>query len=237
MIDTVLFDLDGTLLSMDQDEFVQRYFDRLCEVMGRQGWDPDQLRKIVWAGTKAMLQNEGKQTNEACFWALFEERSGRKREQVEASFLHFYENEFQEIGKQIQPVEEAVQAVRLLRKKGCRVLLATNPLFPRIATVSRIRWAGLAPKDFDWITTYENSRFCKPSPAYYEEVLAAAGRRAEDCLMIGNDTDDDMSAGRLGIQTYLVTDHLVDLKGYGVEPFPHGSMKECMDWISDRLSV
>lgn len=235
MIDTVLFDLDGTLLSMDQDEFVQRYFHRLCEVMGQQGWDPNQLQKIVWAGTKAMLKNKGEQTNEACFWALFEELSGRVRDDVENSFLHFYENEFQEIGSRIRPVEEAVQVVRMLRKRGYRVLLATNPLFPRIATVSRIRWAGLAPEDFDWITTYENSRFCKPSLAYYEDVLSAAGRRAENCLMVGNDTDDDMSAGQLGMQTYLVTDHLVDLKGYKAEPFTHGSLKEFVKWASDRL--
>lgn len=235
MIDTILFDLDGTLLSMDQEEFVQRYFKRLCEVMGQQGWDPNQLQKIVWAGTKAMLQNDGQQTNEDCFWALFEELSGRIREQVEDSFLHFYENEFQEIGSRIQPVEEAVQIVRRLRERGCRIVLATNPLFPRIATVSRIRWAGLRPEDFDWITTYENSRFCKPSPAYYEEVLAAAGCRAKNCLMVGNDTDDDMSAGQLGMQTYLVTDHLVDLKGYGTEPFTHGSLKEFMKWAWDKL--
>lgn len=235
MLDTILFDLDGTLLSMDQDEFVQRYFGRLCEVMGQQGWDPEKLQRIVWAGTKAMLGNDGGQTNEECFWRLFEQLAGCRREQAEASFVRFYENEFQEIGRLITPAAEAVQAVRQLRKRGFRVVLATNPLFPRIATVSRVRWAGLAPEDFDWITTYENSHYCKPAPAYYEEVLAAVGSRAENCLMVGNDTEDDMSAGKLGMQVYLATDHLVDIKGYGIDPFPHGSLNEFLQKISDEI--
>jgi len=31
---------------------------------------------------------------------------------------------------------------------GFRVALATNPIFPAIATEKRIRWAGLTPEDF-----------------------------------------------------------------------------------------
>ncbi len=25
--------------------------------------------------------------------------------------------------------------------------------------------------DFEWITTYENSSYCKPNPAYYFEIM------------------------------------------------------------------
>ena len=63
------------------------------------------------------------------------------------------------------------------------MVLATNSIFPRIATENRIRWAGLEPDDFALITTYENSTYCKPNPAYYREVLGKLGLEAEECLV------------------------------------------------------
>ena len=37
---TVLFDLDGTLLPMDQDEFIKDYFVRIAHTMAGHGYDP-----------------------------------------------------------------------------------------------------------------------------------------------------------------------------------------------------
>ena len=40
MIKTVLFDLDGTLLPMDQDNFVKAYFKNLAIKLAPHGYDP-----------------------------------------------------------------------------------------------------------------------------------------------------------------------------------------------------
>ena len=65
--------------------------------------------------------------------------------------------------------------VEACKAAGHRVALATNPIFPAVATESRIRWAGLAPETFAWYTTYENIGYCKPNPDYYREILRYLG--------------------------------------------------------------
>ena len=57
-ITTVLFDLDGTLLPMDQDLFTKGYFKLLAAKLAPYGYEPKQLIDAVWAGTAAMLKND-----------------------------------------------------------------------------------------------------------------------------------------------------------------------------------
>ena len=68
MIKNVLFDLDGTLLPMDQDEFIKSYFSHLVMKFVPLGYDKDKLIKSVFNGTMAMVQNDGKMSNEDVFW-------------------------------------------------------------------------------------------------------------------------------------------------------------------------
>ena len=51
-ITTVLFDLDGTLLPMDQSVFAQDYFGRLARKLAPYGYEPKKLIEAVWAGTE-----------------------------------------------------------------------------------------------------------------------------------------------------------------------------------------
>lgn len=55
-ITTVLFDLDVTLLPMDQDVFVQNYFSRIAQKLAPLGYEPNQLIKHIWGGTIAMIK-------------------------------------------------------------------------------------------------------------------------------------------------------------------------------------
>ena len=77
-IKTVLFDLDGTLLPMDQDEFIKAYMGRLAKYMMPYGYDPEKLVKGLWMGTGAMVKNDGSVNNFSRFWEVFEKIFGRK---------------------------------------------------------------------------------------------------------------------------------------------------------------
>ena len=70
-----------------------------------------------------------------------------------SDFDAFYRNEFAAAKKATVCHPVAARCVHLLREKGYRVALATNPLFPQAATWVRIEWAGLSPSDFALITT------------------------------------------------------------------------------------
>ena len=113
------------------------------------------------------------------------------------------------------------------------MVLATNPLFPRVATHSRIRWAGLEPQNFELVTTYENSRFCKPDLRYYEEILGKLQVQPGECLMVGNDADEDMVAERLGMRVFLLTDCLINRQAQDVSRWPRGSFDALMAYVQE----
>jgi len=94
---TVLFDLDGTLLPMDQDVFVQAYMGGMAKKMAPHGYDPKALIGGVWAGTGAMVKNDGRTTNEEVFWNTFSGLMGRDTRVDEPHFEAYYETEFQKV--------------------------------------------------------------------------------------------------------------------------------------------
>jgi FMN phosphatase YigB (HAD superfamily) len=131
----------------------------------------------------------------------------------------------------------AVKTVSELKKRGFRVALATNPLFPREATERRIRWTGLSPNDFEIYTTYENSSFCKPDLAYYTEVIEKLGVKADECLMVGNDVGEDMIAEKLGMKVFLVTNCLINNSNVDISAFPHGDLSALLNFVDQLLRV
>ena len=228
-ITTVLFDLDGTLLPMDQDHFVKMYFGLLAKTMAPD--DPEGLVKGVWTGTKAMMTNDGSKTNEAAFWDAYCALLGEDRRGDEVALRSFYENEFEMARTSCGCNPKAAQTVALVKSKGLKAVLATNPIFPRIATESRARWAGLDLKDFELYTTYEDYSHCKPNPLYFQEVIDRLGLTAEECLMVGNDAEEDVAATKLGMEVFLLTDCLINRKGVDIEQYPHGGFDELMAYI------
>lgn len=231
MTKAILFDLDGTLLPMDQEVFVRDYLGRMTAFLAPHGYDPQSLIKAVWAGTGAMVKNDGKALNEDVFWYVFNSILGRDAKQDLALFEEFYRTEFQKAKDSCGFNPAAVEAIRQIKDMGYRLILATNPLFPAIATHSRIRWAGLNPEDFELITTYENSRFCKPNPDYYREILGKIALDGSQCLMVGNDVGEDMIAGTLGMKTFLLTDCLINKTAEDITQYPNGSFPELLHYI------
>lgn len=231
MIKAILFDLDGTLLPMDQDYFISTYMKGLAKKLVPYGYDSETFMKGMWAGVKAMILNDGKVTNEEAFWAVFCEVVGKDAKADELIFEEFYRNEFQEFRAICGFDKNAADTVAVLKKKGFRVVLATNPLFPTIATESRIRWAGLEPSDFEFFTTYENSRNCKPNPDYYRDIAKKLGLEPHECLMVGNDVRDDMIAETLGMKVFLLTDCLINIKNVDISKYPQGSFESLKEFI------
>lgn len=231
MITTILFDLDGTLLPMDQERFVKSYLSRLAKKMAPYGYDPDTLIKAVWAGTGAMVKNDGSATNRVVFWQVCNSIFGRDTQADEPLFEEFYRIDFQEVRQDCGFDPRAAEAIREIKSKGFRTILATNPLFPPIATQSRVRWAGLSPEDFEWITTYDNSVHCKPNLDYYRDILNKMGLKAEECLMVGNDVSEDMVARYLGMQVFLLTDCIINKENKDISQYPNGSFPELLAYI------
>ena len=230
-INTILFDLDGTLLPMDQEKFVNGYFKMLAAKLVPYGYEPQQLINAILAGIEAMIKNDRSQLNEDAFWKRFVEIYGDKVLADKPVFEDFYKNEFQDARSFCGFNPKAAETVRSLKDKGYRVVLATNPLFPSIATESRIRWAGLEPSEFDLYTTYENTSYCKPNLDYYRDILKRINCRPEECLMVGNDVGEDMVVEALGMQAFLLTDCLINTQKKDITAYPHGSFEQLLSML------
>lgn len=234
-IKVVLFDLDGTLLPMDQDVFIKEYFGLMAKKLAPYGYKPQKLIDAVWAGTKAMVKNNGEKTNDVVFWDEFAKAYGADVKKDIGLFDDYYRNEFNQVKNVCGYNSEAAKCIEALKEKGLRVVLATNPLFPSIATESRIRWAGMEPEDFELFTTYENSLFAKPNPKYYEEIVQKLGVRPEDCIMVGNDVTEDMVAKELGMNVFLLTDCLINKEEKDISAYPNGSFGEMIEYIVSKM--
>jgi len=228
---TILFDLDGTLLPMDQDVFTHDYFKRLAMKLAPHGYESKSLFDALWAGVAAMVKNDGSCLNEEAFWNRFADILGEHVRADEPILAEFYRTDFQNVQKVCGFNPAANECVQKLKSMGHRLALATNPLFPATATESRIRWAGLNKDDFEIYTTYENSRYCKPNPDYYREVLSKIGCEPGECLMVGNDAQEDMIAETLGMKVFLLTDCLLNRKDLDISRYPQGSFSDLIAYI------
>ncbi len=212
MIRALLFDLDGTLVRYDFDAFLREYFQALARkvahVVG-----PDKLVRQVLSSTMAMVGNlDPSKTNQQVFREDFFPKIGVPEDVLGPLFDEFYRRDFPRLRERlgIEPHPDARRMIEGLLARGFDVVIATNPLFPLVAIEERMRWGGLHGLPYRLVTSYERMHFCKPNVQYYEEVLALIGRKPQECLMVGNDVEEDLVAGKLGMRTYLVEGFVLD---------------------------
>ncbi len=228
----VLFDLDGTLLPMDEEVFTKAYFKLLCKKLCPLGIEPQALVDAIWTGTKAMVLNDGTDTNNKVFWDEFTRVTGLDWEPFDKLTVDFYVNEFHGAKAAVGENPLAKEVLKLVRDKGMKVIIATNPIFPKAGQLSRLEWLGIDESEFDAITPYEEFSYAKPNPKYYETILKEHNLRAEDCLMVGNDEREDMyAAGSVGMDTFLITDCVKRSEKY---PYSgrQGDFKDLINYIN-----
>ena len=229
----ILFDMDGTLLPMDMHEFTTGYFGLLSKSIAKYNIPTDKLVATIWKATGEMVKNDGSVKNNVLFWKHFDEIiPGLPIKEVEKDCDHFYSHEFIEAKCFTYDNPLAVKAVEVAHKKAEIVALATNPLFPIDGQRTRMGWVGLKESDFDLVTSYESDNYCKPNPKYYETVCSRLGVEPKDCLMIGNDENEDMYACTLaGIDGYLVTDTMIASKEHPWNG-PKGTFEEMINMLN-----
>ena len=225
----VLFDLDGTLLPLDNDVFMKRYFGAITKWLAPHGYDPRETMESILAGSYAMVKNNGERCNEAVFWEVFEGRHGATDKEV---FDAFYAKEAIKVMDMCGCDPRAREVVDAVRSGGALAVLATNPMFPAVFTHMRARKAGLSVEDFAMVTTFEDSFHCKPNPDYYMDILRELDLAPADCLMVGNDVEEDMiPAASLGMDTFLLTECLLNKKDRDIAAYPHGDFDALLAFL------
>jgi FMN phosphatase YigB (HAD superfamily) len=199
----VLFDLDGTLLDLDLDAFLKRYF-AAVDHAASPSFPGVEILPAILGSTRAMHGAHVGRTNRDVFFEEFLRRTGVDLEDSWGVFGDFYRDTFPTLGDSTRPAIGARQTVETARRLGLSVAVATQPIFPLQAIEHRLRWAGLDDVEFDVITTYEIMEACKPDPAYFLQTASMLGCAPEECLMVGDDRDADLPAHSVGMSTFYV---------------------------------
>lgn len=237
MIKYVLFDLDGTLLGMHHEEFSKNYFILLTKEIAQYGFDPILAKKAIYYGLKLMVENDGKKTNEEMFYQGFKDILGERILLYKDKLNDFYKNNFLLLKQYCYVHKLANYIIKKLKEYNYHLILATNPIFPRIATLERMKWALIDENDFDLITTYEKECFCKPNLKYYESIINRFDINPKECLMIGNDINEDMIINKLGASVFLLTNDLLNIHNVDINLYPHGDYDELIKFLNKTLNI
>jgi len=159
------------------------------------------------------------------FAEAFYPRVGHTQAELEPIFMDFYARDYPALQRLTTTKPDARPTVQLAFDLGYDVVIATNPLFPEIATRQRIAWAGVDGFPYRRVTTYENSRFAKPNPRYFEEILAEIGCAPDAALVVGDEAMD-MVAATIGCTTFLVPSAATKLNGNVPEPAYRGTLAD-----------
>ena len=234
---TLLLDLDGTLLDIE----VSFFFGPMVEAMHdlfRDILDMDRFRKGLFGGTEAIMvqpRSDG-ETNMDGFNRTFADLTGMPVPEIVQRFQRFYTEVFPTLSRYGRPVAGASDFLERAREEGYTLCLATNPIFPASAVLERLRWSEVDPDLFPFIPGLENMSTCKPNLNYYLDLASRFDVEPSDCLMVGNDVQQDLPASEAGMGTFLVEGQVIDRGSSDLKPDARGSLEDlgrCLGWESD----
>ncbi len=200
----LLIDFDNTLVLFNEDHFLYSYA-KLAYPYLQDFFDESTFFQRLLQSTRKMIHNDGRMTNVEAFTHHFISNTpSLSFDECINRFTKFYEESFHQLESIVSSVPYGRKLLEHVIEKGLQVVIATNPIFPELATKIRLGWANLSDLDIALMTHAENMSYCKPRPEYYQTILDMIHQKPEDCIMAGNDPISDMAASELGIQTFLV---------------------------------
>jgi len=234
----ILFDLDDTLLENPMERFLPGYLQSLAQYLS-DFIAPKDLPKAILNGTDQMVNNLiPSKTLEECFDDYFYPLIAVAKEKIEDKIIRFYREEFPKLAPLTNEIPQAATVIDQLFKDH-KIIIATNPLFPKIAIDHRIKWAklGFEANNFSYVTSFEEMHFTKPRPEYIAETLGKIGWLDEPAVMIGNEWDMDIvPAELLGLPTFFIGSPPLDPE-IEVNPLSsNGRIEDIPDWISSLIS-
>lgn len=237
MRNTFLFDLDGTLLPINTDEFLLKYFNELGQHF-HGIIDSRLLTKYIMESTQAMIDSIEPISNEEVFMKNFSKLIEEDNiDEYKDRFDIFYEESFDRVRGYVEEQPLVKKSIKLLKDKGYKLVIATNPLFPIKAIHKRIEWAGLDVDDFAYISCYQKNTYCKPNIQFYEEILETIGKEGHECYMVGNDVQEDLITGEIGMETYLITDHIINRDDQEIDATYQGSYEDFYEFVKGLKPV
>lgn len=234
----LLFDLDGTLINFDMNQFIKMYVGAASQFFIDLIPSSESFYKELLNSTEVMEKSDnGTTTSLEDFLDDFCPKFDVICSEIRQRFLQFYETKYDVIKPLISQMKGAKKLLDNLNEKGHseKIILATNPVFPYVAIERRIKWGGLSPDYFRLITHAENSNFCKFNSKYWFGIMGQIQCKPEESLVIGNDGFRDMFSKKYGFKTFLVENAVEneDMLTEETEPDFRGSLDDLRNLLLD----
>ncbi len=207
MFEVALLDLDNTLIQNPDRQFalafmkcIDEHFQKSLRISG------------VSSAFRKGIQKISSQVNTKTITHVMIDTISTEV-QIESSiigdvYLEFYKTSFASLESNISSNPTAKPLLDYLLLQNKRIVIATNPLYPRTAIESRLHWGGLEEyiDKFILITNSDNMHVSKPNSAYYTEILQTINVHPSECIMVGDSIRNDIEpAQNQEIDTYLIS--------------------------------
>ena len=209
MIRCVFFDLDGTLIQYVSVARAISYFNELSLYLSADlALDDARAERLINAAVGAMFEPHPGLTNQQIFDAVYEAdlESDAERLRYRELFARFFGEVFCTLRSNECPAAFNVDALRSCQERGLTVAIASQPIFSEAAIRARVNWAGLAALRIPLASSSETAYTTKPQLDYYQEIAHLLNFAPEECLMVGNEDINDMTASQVGMRTFYVGD-------------------------------
>ncbi|MGF7185083.1 FMN phosphatase YigB (HAD superfamily) [Desulfitispora alkaliphila] len=233
-IKVVLFDLDGTLLPVNTEEFLTYYL-KMISVKVANHMEPEKFVRVLMSATDAMINDLSDRTNEEVFMESFLPHFEGRSEELLEEIEQFYEQEFPKLRQFTKDSDLSREVVERVIESGRDVVIATNPVFPMRAIKERLKWVNVDKLPVKYITSYENMSYCKPQLEYYKQIADKIKINPVNCLMVGNDAQEDLIAREIGMKTYLVEDYLIDRSEGNYKTDYQGTLTQLSKFLQEKL--
>jgi len=205
MLKAVFIDLDNTMVLFDELVFIESFFQLLYRRFNDLFTFEDLQNRIIMA-TLSLNGKTGERNNRDCFLDYVAADHEGERDEFWRRSMEFYQNDFDQARPPVDMPDNLHEVLKQLKQMGLILVVASNPIYPRIGIEKRLAWVDVDIRYFELVTHMENMNFVKPDMAYYQQICSKIGVLPEHCLMVGNDPGNDMAAAGVNMKTYLTTD-------------------------------
>jgi phosphoglycolate phosphatase len=181
----LVFDLDGTLVDSVPD--LRAALNEVLGGMGRRELTPDEARRMVGDGTRALVER-----------ALAATGTITDLEAAHQGFLKIYEAAPAKLSRLYPGVAETLES---LRASGARLAICTNK--PQRATLGVLEGFAIGAY-FDAVLGGDAVPFRKPDPRHLQAAIERLGARASEAAMIGDNENDYAAARAAGVPVILM---------------------------------
>lgn len=191
--DTVLFDLDGTLVDSAPD--LSSAIDQMLRALGRYPVGEDQVRQWVGNGAGMLVRRALAGQFDYEHGAVTDELTFRQA-------LDLFFTAYADVNGQRATVYDGVESLlQTLRDRGCRMGVVTNK--PQVFTGPLLEVMGLEHW-FDIAVSGDSLKLRKPDPTPILHAMEALGGKQDTTLMVGDSVNDIMAARNAGLPVVAV---------------------------------